>query len=203
MKQATGSNTPQTIQKVSIQLALDGHSFSAPALDGEFPGDVPVEVELLTPRTMLVPAEVFDTGIAAELLAANGMAPADGECAVWSDPQQESIAVMAVNNEAKRMVDEKLGARARYTTPLLHRLSAAVPTVWMRHTAGLLYIKVWEGNLRFAGVFPAQEEADILYCFERLGNEFKLGGYELQIARDNYKRLRKLLNVYFKQIACE
>ncbi|WP_295960267.1 hypothetical protein [uncultured Alistipes sp.] len=188
---------------MSIQLALDGHSFSAPALDGEFPGDVPVEVELLTPRTMLVPAEVFDTGIAAGLLAANGMAPADGECTVWSDPQQEIIAVMAVNNEAKRMVDEKLGTRARYTTPLLHWLSAAVPTVWMRHTAGLLYIKVWEGKLRFAGVFPAQEEADILYCFERLGSEFKLGGYELQIARDNYKRLRKLLNVYFKQIACE
>ena len=60
MKQATGSNTPQSINKVSIQLTLDGHSFSAPALSGEFPGDGPVEVELLTPRTMLVPEELFD-----------------------------------------------------------------------------------------------------------------------------------------------
>ena len=50
MKQATGSNTPQSINKVSIQLTLDGHSFSAPALSGEFPGDGPVEVELLTGR---------------------------------------------------------------------------------------------------------------------------------------------------------
>ena len=58
MKQATGSNTPQSINKVSIQLTLDGHSFSAPALSGEFPGDGPVEVELLTPRTMLVPEEL-------------------------------------------------------------------------------------------------------------------------------------------------
>ena len=70
MKQATGSNTPQSINKVSIQLTLDGHSFSAPALSGEFPGDGPVEVELLTPRTMLVPEELFDKEHAGEVLAA-------------------------------------------------------------------------------------------------------------------------------------
>ena len=74
MKQATGSNTPQSINKVSIQLTLDGHSFSAPALSGEFPGDGPVEVELLTPRTMLVPEELFDKEHAGEVLAAAGMA---------------------------------------------------------------------------------------------------------------------------------
>ena len=74
MKQATGSNTPQSINKVSIQLTLDGHSFSAPALSGEFPGDGPVEVELLTPRTTLVPEEFFDEACAGELLAAAGMA---------------------------------------------------------------------------------------------------------------------------------
>ena len=73
MKQATGSNTPQSINKVSIQLTLDGHSFSAPALSGEFPGDGPVEVELLTPRTTLVPEEFFDEACAGELLAAAGM----------------------------------------------------------------------------------------------------------------------------------
>ena len=72
MKQATGSNTPQSINKVSIQLTLDGHSFSAPALSGEFPGDGPVEVELLTPRTTLVPEVFFDVACAGELLAAAG-----------------------------------------------------------------------------------------------------------------------------------
>ena len=84
MKQATGSNTPQATNKVSIQLTLDGHSFSAPALSGEFPGDGPVEVELLTPRTMLVPEELFDKEHAGEVLAAAGMAALPGECPVWS-----------------------------------------------------------------------------------------------------------------------
>ena len=58
MKQATGSKTPNPIHKVSIQLALDGHSFSTPLPAAA--GEEPVEVELLTPKTMLVPAELFD-----------------------------------------------------------------------------------------------------------------------------------------------
>ena len=62
MKQATGSNTPQSINKVSIQLTLDGHSFSAPALSGEFPGDGPVEVELLTGRHHQIRAQLSKIG---------------------------------------------------------------------------------------------------------------------------------------------
>ena len=110
MKQATGSNTPQSINKVSIQLTLDGHSFSAPALSGEFPGDGPVEVELLTPRTMLVPEELFDKEHAGEVLAAAGMAALPGECPVWSAPQQNAVAVMAAAENALAAVHERLRA---------------------------------------------------------------------------------------------
>ena len=100
MKQVTGSNTPQATNKVSIQLTLDGHSFSAHGLDGEFPGEEPVEAELLTARTMLVPEEVLGTGDAGTLLAANGMAPAAEERAVCSLPVQGIVAVMAAHREA-------------------------------------------------------------------------------------------------------
>lgn len=230
MRQETGSNTPQTANKVSIQLALDGHSFSAPALAGDFPGDGAVEIELLTVRTMLVPRETFDArlaaellaagsmalaagesapqqevtaGLGAELLAAAGLAPADGECVVYSDLQQEVIAVMAANAEAVAAVMAKFGGRARYTTPLLGPVEATAPTVWMRHTGELLYIKVWDGGLRFAGVAPATSDADLLYACERLGQEFPLVEYALQIAPPASKRLRKLLKPYFRQIVCE
>ena len=70
MKQATGSNTPQSGNKVSIQLSLDGHSFSVPALPELPAGEAPVTVELLLPRTMLVPGELFDAEWGAEMLAA-------------------------------------------------------------------------------------------------------------------------------------
>lgn len=286
MRQETGSNTPQTANKVSIQLSLDGHSFSAQALAGDFPGDGAVEVELLTARTMLVPREVFDAGLGtellaagrmalaagenavhndlkqefvaelapaasecavhstpqqeitaglgAELLAAAGLAPADGECVehndlkqkvtaelsvkllaaaglpptesecvVHSDLQQEVVAVMAANAEAVAAVTAKFGGRARYTTPLLGPVETTAPTVWMRHTGELLYIKVWDGGLRFAGVVPATSDADLLYACERLGQEFTLEELVLHIAQPAGKRLRKLLKPYFRQIVCE
>lgn len=203
MKQVTGSNAPQSINKVSIQLALDGHSFSAPALSGEFAGEGPVEVEVLTPRTMLVPEELFDAGCAGELLAANGMAALTGESVVYSDPQQGVVAVMAVPEEALRSVRERLGDRARYTTPLLKTLQTNVPTVWMHFAAGLLYIKVHEGKMRFAEVIPAPDEADVLYFLERLAKEFPLEDYTLGIGGGDGRQLKRKLKGYFKRIVCE
>lgn len=203
MKQATGSNTPQSINKVSIQLTLDGHSFSAPALSGEFPGDGPVEVELLTLRTTLVPEEFFDEACAGELLAAAGMAALPGERAVWSAPQQNAVAVMAAAEDALAAVHERLGGRARYTTPLLCVPQASVPTVWMYYAAGLLYIKVYDGKLRFAEVVPAPDEADLLYMLERLGSEFRLRDYTLRIGSGDGWALKRKLGGYFRQIVCE
>ncbi|AFL79274.1 hypothetical protein Alfi_3033 [Alistipes finegoldii DSM 17242] len=203
MKQATGSNTPQSINKVSIQLTLDGHSFSAPALSGEFPGDGLVEVELLTPRTTLVPEEFFDEACAGELLAAAGMAALPGECPVWSAPQQNAVAVMAAAENALAAVHERLGGRARYTTPLLCVPQTSVPTVWMYYAAGLLYIKVYDGKLRFAEVVPAPDEADLLYMLERLGSEFRLRDYTLRIGSGDGRALKRKLGGYFRQIVCE
>jgi len=54
---------------------LDGHSFSAHGLDGEFPGEEPVEAELLTARTMLVPEEVLGTGDAGTLPGLTAASP--------------------------------------------------------------------------------------------------------------------------------
>ena len=108
MRQATGSNTPQSGNKVSIQLSLDGHSFSVPALSELPAGEAPVTVELLLPRTMLVPGELFDAERGAEMLAANGMPPTAEECVVASDPEAEFVAVTAINREALRQVEEKL-----------------------------------------------------------------------------------------------
>ena len=113
MRQATGSNTPQSGNKVSIQLSLDGHSFSVPALSELPAGEAPVTVELLLPGTMLVPGELFDAERGAEMLAANGMPPTAEESVVASDPEAEFVAVTAINREALRQVEEKLGRKLK------------------------------------------------------------------------------------------
>ncbi len=204
MRQVTGSKTPQPNNKVSIQLSLDGHSFSVPALSELPASGAPVTVELLLPRTMLVPADLFDTEKSAELLAANGMPPTAEECVVHSDPEAEFVALAAINREALRQVEEKLGERARFTTPLLDTPANTAKTVWMSRRAGLLYIKVYDaGELQLAEVLPAATETDVAYFFERLDGCFPLKGYELRIAGDDPKAARKLLGKRFKQVTCE
>ena len=175
MRQATGSNTPQSGNKVSIQLSLDGHSFSVPALSELPAGEAPVTVELLLPGTMLVPGELFDAERGAEMLAANGMPPTAEESVVASDPEAEFVAVTAINREALRQVEEKLGDRARFTTPLLHTPANTAKTVWMSRRAGLLYIKVYDGGeLQLAEAIPAATDTDAAYFFERLDGCFLL-----------------------------
>ena len=152
MRQATGSNTPQSGNKVSIQLSLDGHSFSVPALSELPAGD----------------------------------------------------AVTAINREALRQVEEKLGDRARFTTPLLHTPANTAKTMWMSRRAGLLYIKVYDGGeLQLAEAIPAATDTDAAYFFERLDGCFPLKEYELRIAGDNPKAARKLLGKRFRQTTCE
>ena len=106
MRQATGSNTPQSGNKVSIQLSLDGHSFSVPALSELPAGEAPVTVELLLPRTMLVPGELFDAERGAEMLAANGMPPT----------AEESVVAAAAHSReyGQNRVDEPQGGTSIY-----------------------------------------------------------------------------------------
>lgn len=198
MKQETGSNIPQSTKKVSIQLSLDGHSFSAPALTGPFPGEDPVMIEVLTPQTMLVPAELFDADRAAELLAVNGMPVTADQCVVCTAPQQNTTAIIALPAEAKRQVEERLGIRAEYTTPLLFTPQETAATVWLYQTPELLYIKVYNGSLRLAEVIAVSSDADILYCIGRLEKEFSLEKYRLCVDGEYAKSLRKILKQRFK-----
>ena len=79
MRQVTGSNLSRPANKVSIRLGSDGHSFSvvgAETLRGGaagVTGTAWVEVEVLTPLTLLVPAALCDGRNGAALLAAAGL----------------------------------------------------------------------------------------------------------------------------------
>ncbi len=201
MKRVTGSNPPQTANRVSIQLALDGHSFSVRFPSGDLPE--PVTAEVLTPRTLLVPADALDPERAADLLAAAGLAPLAGECTVCSEPQEGVAAVMAVPEEALRQIAERSGKPVRFTTPLLHRPTKTDATVWLLHTAGLLFIKVYRSDvLRFAEVIPAPAEADIQYLLDRLAGEFPPKEFALHIDAEEPRKLRKIAGNVFKEVVC-
>ncbi len=113
---------------------------------------------------MLVPAELFDEKHAAELLAANGMPPAADECAVCCGREEEYAAVAAINREILRQIEEKLGDRARFTTPLLHTPHDATKTVWMCRRAELSIYK----GIRRRGPATGRGDSRRVGCRPRL-----------------------------------
>lgn len=234
MKPVTGNRTSRTAKKVSIQLALDGHSFSvtglpasgtpavseacealrggegvqtdsangAPAEHPEATSRPATVVEVLTPRTLLVPGELFGPDRAAALLAAGGLpALADDEI-VWSAPRAETVAVMAAAREAVAQVRAALGS-VEFTSPLLPLPAADAPSMRIFRVPGLLYLTVCDRGLRLAEVFPAMSDEDMLCLLERLEERFALKSLVLHLAGDSARKLSKLLKNRFREVLCE
>lgn len=70
-----------------------------------------VEVEVLTPLTLLVPAALCDGRNGAALLAAAGLSPRAGDAVVRSAPagDGQAVALMALPEAALRALGERLG----------------------------------------------------------------------------------------------
>ncbi len=205
MKQATGRIDRRSVtDNVSIQLALDGHSFSIVGGQSILP-EPAVKVEILTVRTLLVPEELFVPEHAAALLAADGKAPLIGEETICTAPQHDIVAVMAVPSQALQQLHERLdeGTTLTYTTPLLVDPHPTKPTVLLQWIAGYLYIKIYQAGLRLAEVLPAPTDADIRYAIERLDTAFPFNRYALRIAGGEARRVSKLAGKFFKHVRCE
>ncbi len=204
MRQVTGSNNSATDKKVSIQLMLDGHSFSLASLDGITPSGEGVEIELLTERTMLVPRELFDASMLREMMAMSGIAVSADMEFVWSNPDAEVVAAMAVPAHFTRAIEERLGDKVRFTTPLLAEPAVTASALWLNRRHDLLYIKVYDSSLCLAEVIRLGEEAEMEYLVERLSARFPLGDYTLQLAGDDAAQMRRRLSKRFKTtLLCE
>ena len=197
MKQATGSNSATPSKEMSIRLRSGGHSFPK-ELPAEYAAADRVVCSVLTHKTLLVPAEVFERESAPNYLSLAGLGCAETECAVYSDPQRQQIAVMAVDKECRRQLAETAGDRVTFTSPLLFQPKFAGQGAWLIHTDGLLYIKIYDNVLRLAEVVRAQGTADVLYYLGRLDRTFPLKTYPLCLSGSDTlaRQLRKYLGMY-------
>jgi len=185
---------------MSIRLASGGHSFAA-----ELPAGCAdarrVNCIVLTHKTVLVPAEVFDRASAANYLTLAGLAPDAAQKVVYSDAQQQQIAVMAVDARCHDRLSEALGKRLVYTSPLLHQPHFSGGGLWLAHTDGLLYLKLYDKALRLAEVVRAQGTPDILYYLGRLGRTVPLRRLPLRLSGSS--TLARQLRRYFREVQCE
>ena len=178
---------------MSIRLWSDGHSFPGEQLQAWPEGD-PLRIELLSPRTTLVPASAFRPEEAEAILHLAGLGCCDSEQAVWSEEVEGRVVVMAIDTATLNL----LPAGKAFTSPLVTLKAQARHTVLLARYGSLLYVKIWEEELRLAEVIRTETEEDLLYYLTRLGEVISLRGYSLEVAGDEPRKLSKLVKNLFK-----
>ncbi|MBQ2703890.1 MAG: DUF3822 family protein [Alistipes sp.] len=232
MRQVTGSNSTSTDKKVSIQLRLDGHSFSRDILLAEIAEksvaragaeadakeeDI-VEVELLTAKTIMVPEECFEPDLAAKLLRMSGIICSNEELPVWSRPCDGAVAVMALNREVAQVLNESFGACVEYSSPILRqctvqsqgqekgsgKIEGVGPYLYIYSDGNVAYFKLYEGaKLRLCEVISLTGEDDMLCMVESIIRECSLAKPTIFVEGTSSDGVIKLLKQYHKVQKCE
>lgn len=207
MKQVTGATNSQSKHTdVSIQLRLDGHSFSMESLSGRISGGKGKKtIEVISAKTILVPRELFDPQSADYLLELSGMALSGSETVIYSDPKSQAIALMGVEENAIRQLEKTLPGAPVWSSPLLHTPTVSTPTIWLFRYEELVYLKIWgpDRALRLAEVLPAPTPEDTLFYITEFVRDMNLSDYPIltgKSAADDAHLLKK----YFKRVTlCE
>lgn len=232
MRQVTGSNSTSTDKKVSIQLRLDGHSFSRDILlaevaeksvaragaEADAKEEGIVEVELLTAKTIMVPEECFEPDLAAKLLRMSGIICSDEELPVWSRPCDGAVAVMALSREVAQVLNESFGACVEYSSPILRqctvqsqgqekgsgKIEGVGPYLYIYSDSNVAYFKLYEGaKLRLCEVISLTGEDDMLCMVESIIRECSLAKPTIFVEGTSTDGVIKLLKQYHKVQKCE
>lgn len=206
MKQETGSSTSTNNNKqVSIQLKLGGHSFSAELISDYIDADV-VEILLLTHKYTLVPKEQFDDSLLNRYLELNGLGCSIHESAVAIHVSNDIIAISAINKLALEIINSTLGSKAKLTSPfttIFNNGKQRDNSLYISILDGVVYIMLYNDNLKFAEAFAATTLADYIYISECLSREFATSKYRLHLSGEYNKEIIKVIKPYFKSIVCE
>jgi hypothetical protein len=188
--------------KVSIRLLSGGHSFSASAIDqaAKSLGSDAV-VELITPKTTLVPATVFRAELAAEYLDMLGLAPSIDEAVVFSPEVDDRVAVMAINKACFAHLSLVFGDAVTFVSPLI---MGRVPKdgVIIELIDGVLYVRIFNGGMLFGEAIEAKNDADLLFAVESINQVYHI--YNMRVrAKGDVARLKLCFKNLFTNLECE
>lgn len=204
MRQVTGSNSTATDKKVSIQLRLDGHSFSRELLPAEVADNAVIEVELLTSKTVMVPEECFAPELAAKLLWLSGVVCDADEQPVWSNATDGVIVVMALNREVAEVLTECYGSRVEYTSPMLRGCTGEGRYLCIYIAGSVAYIKLYNAaQLDFCEALAVTGADDVLYAVERIAEHFDCEKLKVKVAGEDADSVITMLKQYYKVLKCE
>lgn len=178
-----------------------GHSFSSADIEAVRNASQPVVVNLISAKTTLVPAELFDKEHAIDYLHDVGLYPAHNECVVYSKENEGIVAVMAMSAKCCDALREAATHGLNFTSPLLE--SNALDKGCAIHLEGdVLYVYINDNGLRFAEVMECTTDADVLYYLTKIGEAYNFNNMYARATGDT-KRLLPLTKHLFKDIICE
>ena len=179
-----------------------GHSFSAAELsravkcdDGSF------VVELITPKTTLVPQAMFKAEMVAEYLKMVGLAPATTEEVVFSPAVDERVAVMAINKECFAHLALTYGDNVLFVSPL--NLGHEPKDGALIELVGdVLYVRIFNGGMLFGEAIAVQNDADLLFAVESINQVYHIYNMRVRVKGD-INRLKSCFKNLFTDLECE
>lgn len=187
-----------TLQEVSIRRVLDGHSFSEAERE-RLVREAPAEIYIASSKTTLLPSEIVGNATPEEWLRAVGYLLNEDEVAICTAEVGGKVAVVAVG----RQLAEALAAMPKIVVRTLLLLEAATErgTVLTLY-GGCLYVRYYDGDLRFAEVVEVATDADICYYLQRIDEVYNIYNIGVRITPAN-SSLAALCRRLFKRVICE
>ncbi len=182
------------LNNVSIRLMSGGHAFSNSDIDCIKRAGKEAIVEFVTPKTVLRPERGFNKTEAQHDLEATGYAVAENEVVVCSPAVDGIVAIMAVSAKCIEAISAS-GIEPRYTSPLLPVDNLAEGS----HIAlyeDVLYVRVYNGGLRFAEAMTVESDADILFYLESINRVYGIYNIYARATGDT-KRLNRVCRKCF------
>ena len=204
MKQATGNNSLKDTKIVSVRIDSGGHYFSVDTLPkAAFENSCNVEFSIVTHKTVLVPAEIFEPEAAASYLEIAGLGCAVGERPVYTVRGDKAV-VMAIAESCADTLIDRFDSHIAFCSPLLEEFAGKEKALHIRTIGDVSYFKLYDGeNLLFAEALMTDSRDETLYYTALLDRKFGLAAYLIYIYGDRQKQTAKLLKRYFKNIKCE
>ena len=187
-----------TLQEVSIRRVLDGHSFSEAERE-RLVKEAPAEVYIASSKTTLLPSEIVGSATPEEWLRAVGYALDDDEVAICSTEDEGRQVVMAVR---KRLAETLATMPNIAVKSLLLMEAAAERGTVLTLYGGCLYVRYYDGGLRFAEVVEVANDADICYALQRIDEVYNIYNIGVCITPAN-ETLAALCRRLFKRVICE
>ena len=173
-----------------------GHAFSKQDIEQiKLAGDG-VSVEVITPKSILRPAEGFVAENARQDLESVGYAIAPNECVVYSPESNGRVVVMALSRDCADAI-AMLGVEVQYTSPLLLGGDDVAEGLYISLYGDVIYIRVYRQGLRFAEAVEANSDADIVYILESLNHVYNIYNMRARVEGD-VKRLERVCRRYTK-----